>query len=223
METCLYCRLLWIHHTSGKCSVCIVDTGVRFVCWHILCSELDWLVLREGYWAVLCCFLRPARSWRSWLSCLSWWSWPAISWTGTPLSSETTSASLSASQVGMLVATWTRVHITHLSFTFHFTWFICCWTQFESEQTLRSTLQCREGSVWDNTVQCFAVLSIILHLCYCFVIILWNCFKLNSCVVKKQLPNKLISQNFIVMCHMFFNFFQSTRGDCRQPHGPALL
>ncbi len=49
---------------------------------------------------MLCCFPRPARSWRSWPSCLSWWSWPVTSWTGTLLSSETTSASLSASQVG---------------------------------------------------------------------------------------------------------------------------
>ena len=97
------CIAIHIESISLVGYVCVVDTGVRTVCWHVLCSELDWLVLTEWCWAVLCCFPRPARSWRSWPSCLSWWSWPATSWTGTLLSSETTSASSSVSQVGMLV------------------------------------------------------------------------------------------------------------------------
>lgn len=51
METRLYPH--WSHQARRNCDVCIVDTGARFVRWHILCSELDWLVLTEWCWAVL--------------------------------------------------------------------------------------------------------------------------------------------------------------------------
>lgn len=167
-------------------------------------------------WALLTCFngtilnsplllCRLVRCWRSSLSCLSWWSWPATSWTGTLLSSETTFASLSVSQVGRLLPSGLdRVHILQLSSSFH-SWKALCFFLIYFSCAQSNSCPTLEFSV---SVLYFSAVVLINMCVFYDYFARYDCYSVefffheavsNHCLVQKLVSNKLINQlNFTV-------------------------